>query len=127
MLPLFVLAGALTVILGVVAVAGVIGGVVLFCVQRLRFLAPWMLFFPTFAALGAGGGAWGLGYLAMKKGASMSVLPFWAWIGGLLEAARAEGIAFGAVTWGYTNPEALRALATEEVFASPEEILRKMG
>ena len=44
-----------------------------------------------------------------------------------LEAARAEGIAFGAVTWGYTNPEALRALAPEEMFASPEEILRKMG
>ena len=42
------------------------------------------------------------------------------------EAARAEGIAFGAVTWGYTNPEALRALAPEEVFACPEEILQKM-
>jgi hypothetical protein len=83
-LPLFVIAGALTVILGVVAVASVIGGLVLFCIRRLRFLAPWMLFFPTFAALGAGGGAWGLGYLAMKKGAPMSVLPFWAWIGGLL-------------------------------------------
>ena len=43
-----------------------------------------------------------------------------------LEAARAEGIAFGAVTWGYTNPEALRALAPEEVFASPEEILTQL-
>ena len=40
-----------------------------------------------------------------------------------LEAARAEGIAFGAVTWGYTNPEALRAYAPEEVFESLEEIL----
>jgi phosphoglycolate phosphatase len=40
------------------------------------------------------------------------------------EAAHAAGIAFGAVTWGYTNPEALRAHAPEEVFASPEEILR---
>ena len=43
------------------------------------------------------------------------------------EAARAEGIPFGAVTWGYTNPEALRALAPEQVFASLEEILQKMG
>ena len=44
-----------------------------------------------------------------------------------LEAARAEGIAFGAVAWGYTNPEALRAQAPEEVFACPEEILRRLG
>lgn len=40
-----------------------------------------------------------------------------------LEAARAEGIAFGAVTWGYTRPEALRALHPEEVFESVEAIL----
>src|SRR4051794_19506556 len=43
-----------------------------------------------------------------------------------LEAAHAAGIAFGAVSWGYTNPEALRAHAPQEVFASPEEILRKL-
>jgi phosphoglycolate phosphatase len=42
------------------------------------------------------------------------------------EAARAEGIAFGAVSWGYTNPEALRALDSQEIFASPEEILQKL-
>lgn len=40
-----------------------------------------------------------------------------------LEAARAEGIAFGAVTWGYTYPEALRAHDPEEFFESLEEIL----
>ena len=40
-----------------------------------------------------------------------------------LEAARAEGIAFGAVTWGYTHPAALRAHDPEEVFESLEEIL----
>ena len=40
-----------------------------------------------------------------------------------LEAARAEGIAFGAVTWGYTRPEALRAHAPEEVFESVEDVL----
>ena len=44
-----------------------------------------------------------------------------------LEAARAEGIPFGAVTWGYTTPEALRAENPEEVFASLEEIPRKLG
>jgi phosphoglycolate phosphatase len=44
-----------------------------------------------------------------------------------LEAARAEGIAFGAVSWGYTHPEALRAHAPEEMFAGPEEILRKLS
>jgi phosphoglycolate phosphatase len=43
-----------------------------------------------------------------------------------LEAARAEGVAFGAVSWGYTRPEALRAHDPEEMFAGPEEILRKM-
>jgi phosphoglycolate phosphatase len=44
-----------------------------------------------------------------------------------LEAARAEGIAFGAVSWGYTRPEALRAHGPEEVFGEPEEILRRLG
>jgi phosphoglycolate phosphatase len=43
-----------------------------------------------------------------------------------LEAAHAAGIAFGAVSWGYTNPEALRCHAPQEVFANPEEILRKL-
>ena len=43
-----------------------------------------------------------------------------------LEAAHAEGIAFGAVSWGYANPEALRVHDPKEVFASPEEILRKL-
>jgi phosphoglycolate phosphatase len=44
-----------------------------------------------------------------------------------LEAARAEGIAFGAVSWGYANPEALRAHNPEEMFASLEEIPRKLA
>jgi phosphoglycolate phosphatase len=44
-----------------------------------------------------------------------------------LEAARAEGIAFGAVAWGYTRPEALRAHGPEEMFAEPGEILRRLG
>jgi phosphoglycolate phosphatase len=40
-----------------------------------------------------------------------------------LEAARAEGIAFGAVSWGYTSPEGLRAHGPEAMFESLEEIL----
>lgn len=44
-----------------------------------------------------------------------------------LEAARAEGIAFGGVAWGYTHPEALRAHHPEEMFSNPEEILGKVG
>jgi phosphoglycolate phosphatase len=38
------------------------------------------------------------------------------------EAAQKEGIAFGAVTWGYTAPEALIARAPAMVFRSVEEI-----
>lgn len=99
MLPLFILAGGLTVVLGFVAIAGVVGGGVLFCSRRLRFLAPWMLFLPTFAALGAGGGAWGLGYLAVKHGDPMSVLPFWAWIGGLLAGGLLGGLLGLSSAW----------------------------
>jgi phosphoglycolate phosphatase len=43
-----------------------------------------------------------------------------------LEAARAEGIAFGAVSWGYTRPEALLAQEPQEVFSTVEEILQKL-
>jgi phosphoglycolate phosphatase len=44
-----------------------------------------------------------------------------------LEAAHAEGILFGAVSWGYTHPEALQTHGPEEMFASLEEILEKVG
>lgn len=40
-----------------------------------------------------------------------------------LHAARAEGIAFGAVTWGFTHGDALRALAPEAVFDKVEQIV----
>lgn len=39
-----------------------------------------------------------------------------------LEAARAAGIPFGAVSWGYTTPEALRAHAPAELFEEMEQI-----
>jgi phosphoglycolate phosphatase len=44
-----------------------------------------------------------------------------------LEAARKEGIAFGAVTWGYTAPEALIAHAPAIVFRSVNEISDKLA
>lgn len=44
-----------------------------------------------------------------------------------MEAARAEGIAFGAASWGYTHPEALRNHGPEEMFSSVDEILRKLS
>jgi len=39
-----------------------------------------------------------------------------------IEAARAAGIACGAVTWGYATPEALRALRPDLVFERMEDI-----
>ncbi len=43
-----------------------------------------------------------------------------------LEAAQAAGIAFGAVGWGYTSLEALRAAAPAEVFTTPAEIAKNL-
>jgi phosphoglycolate phosphatase len=44
-----------------------------------------------------------------------------------LEAAREAGIAFGAVAWGYTDPDAFRALAPDMIFSRVEEILEAAG
>lgn len=41
-----------------------------------------------------------------------------------LEAARAEGIAFGAVAWGYADFDSLRALSPEETFARVPDLRR---
>lgn len=43
-----------------------------------------------------------------------------------LEAARAAGIAFGAVTWGYAAAEALRAGSPEMVFERMKDIVRQI-
>ena len=43
-----------------------------------------------------------------------------------LEAARSAGIAFGAVTWGYTRPEALKAQLPDEMFNSIGEVCDKL-
>jgi phosphoglycolate phosphatase len=44
-----------------------------------------------------------------------------------LEAARAERIPFGAVAWGYTHIEALKAYAPAEVFADVGEVVGKVA
>ena len=44
-----------------------------------------------------------------------------------IEAARAAGIACGAVLWGYAAPEALRALGPELVFDRMEDIAGLIG
>ena len=44
-----------------------------------------------------------------------------------LEAARAAGIAFGAVSWGYADPAALQALKPDEFFGSIDQIARQLA
>jgi phosphoglycolate phosphatase len=43
-----------------------------------------------------------------------------------IDAARKAGIKFGAVSWGYTNLEALKAHSPDEVFSTVDEILEKI-
>jgi phosphoglycolate phosphatase len=40
------------------------------------------------------------------------------------EAARAAGCAFGAVTWGYTDAQALAAFGPEHLFRDPGDVVR---
>ncbi|HYF06266.1 MAG TPA: HAD hydrolase-like protein [Acetobacteraceae bacterium] len=40
-----------------------------------------------------------------------------------LEAAQREGIPFGAVAWGYADPEALRAAGPARMFSTPGDVL----
>jgi phosphoglycolate phosphatase len=42
------------------------------------------------------------------------------------EAAKAAGIAFGAVGWGYATPEALRAMSPAIEFASIDDVIAKL-
>lgn len=41
-------------------------------------------------------------------------------------AAQKAGMAFGAVAWGYTNPEAMRALNPQEYFESMSDIATRL-
>jgi phosphoglycolate phosphatase len=43
------------------------------------------------------------------------------------EAARATGCAFGAVTWGYTDAQALAAFGPEHLFRDPGDVVRVVG
>jgi phosphoglycolate phosphatase len=43
------------------------------------------------------------------------------------EAARTAGIAFGAVTWGYADPDTLRALNPDEIFSTVDDITITVG
>jgi len=98
MLPLFIIAAVLTGILCLFALASIVGGTVLFWVPRLRFLASWILFVPSLAALGAAGGAWGCGYVGVQVD-GMSALPFWAWIGGLLAGGVLGAVVGALLAW----------------------------
>ena len=42
-------------------------------------------------------------------------------------AAHKAGMGFGAVAWGYTNPDAMQALSPQEYFATVEEIAAKLA
>jgi phosphoglycolate phosphatase len=44
-----------------------------------------------------------------------------------IEAARAAGIACGAVLWGYAAPKALRALKPDMVFERMEDVAARLG
>jgi phosphoglycolate phosphatase len=44
-----------------------------------------------------------------------------------IEAARAAGIACGAVAWGYADPSALQAQRPDRMFATMEEISAQLG
>jgi phosphoglycolate phosphatase len=44
-----------------------------------------------------------------------------------IEAARAAGIACGAVTWGYADPAALKAAGPDMMFATLEAIVARLG
>jgi phosphoglycolate phosphatase len=44
-----------------------------------------------------------------------------------IEAARAAGIACGAVRWGFATTDALRALAPDMIFEQMEDITRELG
>lgn len=44
-----------------------------------------------------------------------------------LEAAKDQQIPFGAVTWGYADPEALRAAGADHMFSTPAEILERLS
>jgi hypothetical protein len=83
-LPLIV---AVTVFLGILAAACVVVGIVLWCIERTRSFAPFMIFTSVLAMLGAAGGSWGLGYsvemIIRMIGSHSYGYAFWGWLVGL--------------------------------------------
>ena len=106
---LFLLAALITVVLGLVLLACLVAGIALCFVRGIRFVAPFLLFVPTLAALGAGGGSWGLGFLAYKA-YPMSVLPFWGYVLGLPIGA-GVGLLVG---FGFAYPLSRSFMRTKE-------------
>jgi phosphoglycolate phosphatase len=44
-----------------------------------------------------------------------------------IQASRRAGIPFGAVTWGYTKPDALAAHSPAAMFATPDEVVARVA
>lgn len=44
-----------------------------------------------------------------------------------VEAAASLGMASGAVSWGYSTPEALRRASPTEMFQTPEDVVKRLG
>ena len=82
--PIALIATTLTVAFNLVALLCAVVGIILWCFDQTRFLAPFVTFIPALIILGATGGSWGLGYLAaIGETPGMSDRPLWAWIIGL--------------------------------------------
>jgi|GEM_PF-4579307 len=81
--PVVLIAFTLTLLLGVASLLCTTAGIVLWRIEKTRYLAPLILFVPTLALLGAMGSSWGLGYLAaISEVPGESDRPLWAWISG---------------------------------------------
>ena len=83
--PSGVIAITVSEVLGILAVLCAVVGIVLWCIERTRSLAPFVIFVPPLAMLGAAGGSWGLACLAAMSESKISAawmyyLPLWAWI-----------------------------------------------
>jgi hypothetical protein len=81
--PAAIIVVTVTIVLGIFAVVCAVVGIVLWCIERTRFLAPFVTFIPTLAMLGAAGGSWGLGYLVAMSGPEFYGHAWWAWLIGL--------------------------------------------
>jgi hypothetical protein len=93
---MFVVAAVITIFFAVIFCGSIIIGLIMSFIRPLRIAAPFVLFIPSLASLGAVIGSWGLGYIANYY-YPVSILPFWAWIFGLFTGA-ALGLFFGLLS-----------------------------